>query len=538
MEISITARDGGFTPMRTLSGEHRLSAEVDWVVQGDAALVAEVEAALPPFCERIGTALVLRFGNAVGGFDGGPLGPLVVHSDKWAQAEFDRMLADISKRMALLPFSARGDGGQEHTRETTAEERVLYHSFVYLRHLLSDTAPAEDRLLPALRLVVSQPHRRFERVTVWSPLATVRRVDPRGLLGMVTPRARLSRAPRGRGSALAAQLGGHLPEQIEETRVQATVDVAENRFVKAFVAQAVDIIEEMHALATALNDGHVRRRVLADCEAMTQTLRPIRSHSLWDEVSVMRRVPAESQVLQRRHGYREVLRHYVRLRLAVKLPMRPEAMRQLLEIKDIAELYEMWCFFEVERQVTIGLGTPPRDAEVATVGDLGAHLRRGLRVAWAGGIELFYNLNYSRKAANRSYSLSLRPDVVLRIPAGPCAGDHLFDAKFKVRKLVGVGEVDVGDDGAAAAQRGMFKPADLYKMHAYRDAIETARSVWILYPGSEFRFFQASGGPVESVDALKMPVQGVGAIPLRPGDAVGTVAALVRRMVRAHDGLV
>ncbi len=42
----------------------------------------------------------------------------------------------------------------------------------------------------------------------------------------------------------------------------------------------------------------------------------------------------------------------------------------------------------------------------------------------------------------------------------------------------------------------MFKRADLYKMHAYCDAIPNARSVWILYPGSELRFFSEDGSSV------------------------------------------
>ena len=33
-------------------------------------------------------------------------------------------------------------------------------------------------------------------------------------------------------------------------------------------------------------------------------------------------------------------------------------------------------------------------------------------------------------------------------------------------------------------------------MHAYRDAIPYARSVWILYPGGEFRFFAHPGDNV------------------------------------------
>lgn len=530
---SITAQKSGRAPPRTAAGHHRLSAEIAWLVEGDDALVIAVEAALPRFCERVGKALLLRFGNAVGHFDGGPLGRLVVHSDKWEAADFDAMLSEITNRMALLPFAAGTGAGLDYEHSIATEHRVLYHAFVYLRHLLSDLAPPEDRLLPALRLILAQPHRRFERVACWSPLDAVQRVEFRALLGMATPRAGLTRAPQARAKVLTTALRGHLPQRVEETRIESNVDVPENQFVKAFLGQALRIVEQMRACMVALGDGHFSRRILADCDALDRLLGPLRRHALWDEISEMRRIPAESQVLQRRRGYREILRHFVRLRLTARLPLRSEATKRLLEIKDIAELYEMWSFFEVERLVTLGLDRPPIEVGVPEVSDLKAHLGRGLRVAWEGGVELFYNLSYSRSRQDRSYSLALRPDIVLRIPKGSGQGDHLFDAKFKVRRLADA--VQTADDVDEAEQsderRGEFKHADLYKMHTYRDAIACARSVWILYPGSEFRFFDEVHGCIENVEAVSQSASGVGAIPLRPGQAGTVVAELVRRLM-------
>lgn len=534
MTLSITERRGGCVPPRTADGQHRLSAEVEWLVEGDEELLIAVELAQPRFCDRVGRALILWFGNAVGGFDLGPLGRVVVHSDKWEEADFEGMLFEITKRMALLPFAAGTGGERDHERSSHAEPRVLYHAFVYLRHLLSASAMPDDRLVPALRLILARPHRRFERVSSWTPLDRVQRVEPRALLGMVTPRARLTRAPRSRGNVLAAALGGHLPQQVEETRNQSTVDVPENQFVKAFLGQALGIVEEMRVAASNLADGPFRRRIVADCEAMARELLPLRRHALWDEVSELRRVPAESQVLQRRRGYREVLRCFVRLRLTARLPLRTEATMRLLEIKDIAALYELWSFFEVERQVSRGLGRPPIEAGAAHVGAFGANLGRGLRVAWDGGVELYYNLTYSRSRRDRSYSLPLRPDIVLRVPNGPCEGDHLFDAKFKVRRLddaVPAGE-DVDDVAQAAERRGVWKHADLYKMHTYRDAIPSARSVWILYPGSDFCFFDEAHGRITELDGLVVPANGVGAIPLLPGEKGDVIERMVGRMMK------
>ena len=123
--------------------------------------------------------------------------------------------------------------------------------------------------------------------------------------------------------------------------------------------------------------------------------------------------------------------------------------------------------------------------------------------------------------------MPLIPDIALRVPDGLNAGLHLFDAKFRVHALtdVGLAANDKDADDEKARQRaGSFKRADIYKMHAYRDAIPAARSVWILYPGGEFRFFGVPGGggvaggrAVCSPQGLPGEVEGVGAIPVGPG---------------------
>jgi hypothetical protein len=75
--------------------------------------------------------------------------------------------------------------------------------------------------------------------------------------------------------------------------------------------------------------------------------RPVLQHPLWSDVGPMIHFPAASTVLQRRRGYREVFQHFARLRLAARVPLAEKLVWNLLEAKDIAELYEVWCFFRV-----------------------------------------------------------------------------------------------------------------------------------------------------------------------------------------------
>ncbi len=149
----------------------------------------------------------------------------------------------------------------------------------------------------------------------------------------------------------------------------------------------------------------------------------------------------------------------------------------------------------------------------------------------------------SKEQGRRSYSVPLRPDIALCVPA-PAAREgrafHLMDAKFKLTRVKAVFAHD-GDDAEKTRQEtSRFKRDDLYKMHTYRDAIPTARSVLVLYPGEEQRFFdigeQLTGGTRV----------GVGAMPLRPGNAgdrhrlrefVGTMMVGMHATTRASVSL-
>ena len=99
--------------------------------------------------------------------------------------------------------------------------------------------------------------------------------------------------------------------------------------------------------------------------------------------------------------------------------------------------------------------------------------------------------------------------------------------------------MDVNADDTAEEQAeerlGKHKRGDLHKMHTYRDAIPCARSVWILYPGTETRFYNAAPASANSsADPLPHILDGVGAVPLQPGD--GQHAVLGRVFHRLLNG--
>jgi predicted component of viral defense system (DUF524 family) len=228
-------------------------------------------------------------------------------------------------------------------------------------------------------------------------------------------------------------------------------------------------------------------------------------------------LPAGSTVLQQRRGYKEVFRHFSKLRLAARVPLPKTLVQDLLEAKDVALLYEIWCYFAVCQGLENILG-PASSAHSPAVKSLEVAVSWEFEVQWRDGTRVSYNSSFYRlgKGLGSSYSVGLRPDISILVPDGPNAGLHLLDAKFKLQKLESVMQEDEDVEVETEERQGTFKRADLYKMHTYRDAIPEARSVWVLYPGTEMKFFPVVGPIAKLIEELPLELDGVGAIPLTP----------------------
>lgn len=531
----LTSRKHGEGPTLSADGLPRLTGERAWVFKGteeEAILLAE---GLPGVSERHGGIVFLGFGNSVGLFDVPGLGRFEVVSGKWTERHFLAMLDEMTEIAVNLPYSSGGDGALPYDRTVATQQEPSYHAFVYLRSLLMEPTQGERSLLPSLRLILRQPHRKLERSSREVPIERLSRFSASTADHMVRSR---ELSPVSASMALriplAQAMHGFLPATSVEAVAIHSVDNPENRFVLAFLGLAEGIIEGARRLATRSADA-LGASILADCTTMSQALQPIVSHGLWKEVGPMIHVPVSSSVLQRGRGYRDIFREWGRLRLASRFPLNPSARTDLLKLKDIATLYELWCFAVMARTLEEILG-PPTRAIRAQTDDRDVNLSQNAEVQWAMGVSLAYNRYYgaSRSSRHSSYSLGLRPDISLEIRTGEVTVLHLFDAKFKVDALASVlgepSEVDGG--GADAAEReGKFKHQDIYKMHTYLDAIGTAQSSFMVYPGTRFRFFSPDGGS-DLPDNLGPGSHGVGAVPCLPGDGSPELRALLEQLLK------
>ena len=188
---------------------------------------------------------------------------------------------------------------------------------------------------------------------------------------------------------------------------------------------------------------------------------------IFDDVGEMKRAPYASQVLLRREGYREIRVLYERFNQA-RMPLFAP-LQHAIEVRDIATLYEQWCYFALVEEIGMALGITP-DVKYKTVVEQG--LEWQAKASYGEGGELLYNMSW------KGYSMRLRPDFSW-IRDGKL--EVVLDAKFR---LVWADQA-LDDDGDTPNARA--KREDLYKMHTYRDALGVRAAVAV-YPGSHSKF--------------------------------------------------
>lgn len=454
----------------------------------------------------------LRMGNFIGETSLGGR-RIVVASTRATSGQVDRMLADLTEALSALPSGFAAPVGIAYDRDSLAGRDVLSQAYAFVRDALRPVGPHD--LPAAVHRVLARPHERLVREERDLPVGAVDRLDGSALVGIASRPERLLPArpgSRAGSTELARRLGGRLPGVVHSSRSRPSIDTVENRFVRTVLEAAKFVVRSFeHRLRTS---GHPAAAAHgAEARALAAHVDLWLRHPVMDAVAAAPRIPVHSTVLRGRPGYRDITRFYLDLIARSRL-LDAGTARRIIDARDVAAIYECWCYTQVVRAVARAL-----DAPVAPVptreGEFGFDLTRGGHVV-IGDVRVSFNRTFRGSpggGAGRSYSVELRPDIVVEHADGTL---DLFDAKFK-RDVV-LAEASDPDD-VAEETITTYRRGDLYKMHAYRDAIG-ARSVWILYPGT---------GSVEAHDA---PGEGgVGAIPLLPGQSHEPLDDVVRDLI-------
>ncbi|EJR57595.1 hypothetical protein IIM_00202 [Bacillus cereus VD107] len=438
-----------------------------------------------------------------------------VNSKKISQSDFKLMMIDLVEKMPQLPFDFNAPTLTEFEDKGMDNATILYHLFLVARHFLIEV---KNNVSTCIENIISNPSEKMERIYKDVAIWELKHLTTRTINSMITSPHNwlpVTKAHSFSNTALSSsiynQTGSHsIPGVVEDYHVRRSHDTSENRFIKYFLHLCLDITQRFALKVSVKKNVFNRFELLDQCNQMEGILEGWIQHEFFSLIGDMIELPYNSMVLQKREGYKEIYDFYNRLLSSLEFPLSEEKLEMLIDNKDVAELYEIWTFISMINTIESRFNLLPKKSLVIKTDEYRASISPGICVVYeykGMDVKLWYNKTFYK--GKGSYSLTLRPDIVLEIGKNI----YIFDAKFKLESLTW--EQSTEDDTEEKSSF-TFKNGDIYKMHTYKDAISGAVFACILYPNPEETvplFFQEE----------EMGNYGVGAIPLLPGNYLDTL---------------
>jgi predicted component of viral defense system (DUF524 family) len=147
----------------------------------------------------------------------------------------------------------------------------------------------------------------------------------------------------GRGGPLARLFRGYTPRELAVTERFETVDTLENRYVKYFLEECLLVTQRL----VQKLDARKKPAAVREARGWAAQIEEMLGHRHWSDVGMLRQFPSNSQVLQKRRGYRDILKFDLSLRLGLELSWKRGddfADGLLGDVRPVNEIYEYWCF--------------------------------------------------------------------------------------------------------------------------------------------------------------------------------------------------
>lgn len=436
--------------------------------------------------------------------------------------DYRDMLELITEKCTDLLLQANSPVSQHFEIDYTRDSQTLYQKFVFIKSVIGT-----DEFSEAVHRIVTAPVTKWTETTEEKDIRNARRFSNANIKEILKGGKR-TKLPE--THYLKSYGIDTLPERITTIRKADSVDTPENRFIKHALENFLKFCTDIYNKAKEY--GH--KKMENESELMVRELESQLHHTVFKDISRPTTLKLNSPVLQRKEGYREVLRVWLMFDLAAKLIWKGGDDIYSGGKKDIATLYEYWLFFKLLDLFQSIFEIEPKDISELiqqTPDGLNLQIRQGKFTALHGiydsgarklNIRFNYNRSFSGKKAypdSGSWTTTLRPDYTLSFwPYGISETEaekqelivHVhFDAKYKIANLINFLEQNNEnnlDEEKAENRKGIYKNADLLKMHAYKDAIRRTGGSYVLYPGD--KSINQKG--------FHEIIPGLGAFPVRP----------------------
>ena len=408
-----------------------------------------------------------------------------------------KIIEDIESeyRMLSLDYMRRTFHGFSPDAEGETPDLIWWSIF----------AGEQKKFISAIKSIIERPRHRLHGIE------TFLRAD------------KLTRIP----TSIENELAEHRREQAHLYRVEQQIqsnDTQENRFLKHALGQITAKYEALKKRIEAIKGASDPFK--GEMQSMLDTLKHLQRNPFFRTVGRFNGMNQESLVLQRASGYSQVYRTWNLLRRAYSLN---DGIYRL-QSKDIATLYEIWCFIEVSHIVKELLGI---DVDIDHRNRMemngiftwelgkGEHSRILFRKNDVELAELVYNPKHTDKENDNISMENLvvptvaqKPDIVLQLTKHDQQKDmkltYLFDAKYRIEGRVNGVDTPPED---AINQMHRYRDAIYYKEHTSNELKKEIIGGYILFPGDGQKADVEVSKFYKTIDEVN-----IGAFPLRPKD--------------------
>lgn len=432
--------------------------------------------------------------------------------------DYRYMLESITERCTDLVFHHNSLVAQNLEADFNADSETLYQRFAFVKSIL-DSAEFND----AVHKIISAPVTKWKNKEIVKDVQSIKRFNSSVVKQFSTAANRIGL----QDDHPLKHIFSSIPLSIKVNNKTETIDTPENRFIKYALVSFLSFCNDYNS---KLNEY---ARSKKEVQILIDKLEQFLGHSFFKEVASPSTLPLNSPILQRKEGYREILRLWLMFDLAAKIVWNGGDDVYRANKRDVAVLYEYWIFFKLLTIVSdvfkIDSSATQQIIEKTSDG-VGLRLQQGKYLPLVGvfssgtrklHVQFSYNKTFrgdSEYPNSGSWTRDLRPDYTLSIwPFGidqvQAEKEELivhihFDAKYKIDNLQSIfsSEEDL-DKEREDQKRGTYKRADLLKMHTYKDAIRRTAGAYILYPGIDVNYTKIGFHEI---------IPGLGAFSIRP----------------------
>lgn len=422
--------------------------------------------------------------------------------------DYQNILREVNEQVYNLAFDFMRKTYQlTGFSETNSQSLTEFYSI--LQHVF-------QQLMGAVERIKVNPHHKFEAQQKVIDASRVKRVSKQNHT-FLSKHSHLLIEDHKNG-LLRIQDKMYRPSLLKENRRIIDYDTTENRFVRWMLLKIVAKLKEirLHFEMSVRNRDEV---FLQKLDRMVEQIRGVLQLDFLATATEMNQLSV-TLVLQMAPGYREIYKAYITLMKGLTI----QGELSKLSMKDLAQLYEYWCFLKLNQILSKKYKLIKQDIVKINKRGLFVTLDRSqsARMVYENPANnerftLYYNALPSEDK-RKVPTLSQRPDSVLTLKKSDSQQEfkYVFDAKYRLNPAY---------EGTSYYQKYRFpgpEEDDINTMHRYRDAIVYLDSTTLEYERSMYGAYVLFPFPDEELFRKhqfykSIELINIGAFPFLPG---------------------